>query len=228
MRYLAACAGVLSISLFLAAAPENKEHRTPLPRPRLKGPVSVEQALRSRRSVRRYDERALGLDEVSQVLWAAQGITTTDGKRTAPSAGALYPLEIYLIAGKVNDLAPGIYHYLPRRNALQLLRPGDARKQLADVKAAWGQRWVWDAPAVVVISAVPRRTARKYGGRAMRYIYMEVGCVCQNIHLQCEALALGTVAIGAFEEKAVKRTIGEDPIPLLLMPLGAKPVKPGA
>lgn len=191
-----------------------------LPKPRLTGKLSVEQALAQRRSVRKYGARALTMQEVSQLLWAAQGITASWGGRTAPSAGALYPLELYLAAGNVKGLARGLYHYAPAESALRLVRGGDARQAL--FKACLRQGCVRDAPVVLIIACVESRTARKYGGRATRYVDIEVGAVCQSVHLQCESLGLGTVAVGAFHDRAVSRVMGEKPAPRLLMPIGPR------
>ena len=191
-----------------------------LPEPRHKSEISLEETLSRRRSVREYGTRALRPDEISQLLWAAQGITAPWGGRTAPSAGALYPLEIYLVVGDVHTLSPGLYHYDPRTHTLGLLREGDMRKSLS--RAALGQAWVRKAQACVIIAAVVERTARKYRRRALRYVHMEVGCACQNIHLQCESLDLGTVAVGAFDDSEVARILGVGPKPLLLMPVGPR------
>jgi nitroreductase len=131
-----------------------------LPRPRTEGDTAVERALASRRSVREFSGAPLELEAVSQLLWSAQGITGPGGLRTAPSAGALYPLEIYLIAGAVSDLAAGTYHYDPRRHRIALTAPGDVREQA--MRAALEQSWVAEAPAILVLAAVHERTERKY------------------------------------------------------------------
>jgi len=192
-----------------------------LPKPALHGSVSVEQAMAGRRSVRSYGARPLTLQEIGQVLWAAQGITAAWDGRTAPSAGALYPLEVYLAAGRVEGVSPGVYRYEPKGHRLRRVRGGDLREALG--RAALGQRCVTEAPAVVVIGAVYERTARKYGPRARRYVHLEAGCACQNVYLECESLGLGTVAVGAFDDTQVKALLGAEAEPLLLMPLGPKP-----
>ena len=174
-----------------------------------------------RRSVRSYDKRPLKQKEIAHLLWAAQGVTASWGGRTAPSAGALYPLEVYIAVNGVEGLPAGVYSYEPKGHRLRQIRSGDVRDALS--QAALGQRCVRDAPAIIVISAVYERTTRKYGPRGRRYVYMEVGYASQNVYLQCEALGLGTVAVGAFDDDKVKRILGEDPEPLLLMPVGPKP-----
>lgn len=191
-----------------------------LPPPSHDGQTSLEEALSGRRSIRQYSPSALNLAEISQLLWAAQGINRPGGYRTAPSAGALYPLEVYLISGEVNQLEAGIYRYEPNEHRLEQLMEGDVRSQLS--KAALGQEAIKDAPAVILISAVYQRTTGKYGRRGMRYVHMEVGSAAENIYLQAESLDLGTVFIGAFYDDQVSRVINLDPgeAPLCLMPVG--------
>lgn len=192
-----------------------------LPPPRLEGGMPLERALAERRSVREFAQGALALLQVGQLLWAAQGITT-DGLRTAPSAGALYPLEVYLVAGEVRDLAPGIYRYLPAKHALQQLVAGDMRRPLC--AAALAQECVAAGAAVVVFAAVERRTTRKYGVRGVRYVHIEVGHAAQNLALQAVALGLGSVTVGAFDDAAVARLLNlpRGEAPLYLMPVGPR------
>ncbi len=206
-----------------------------LPAPSLDGSTSVEQALAERRSVREFSDAAPSLEEIGQLLWAAQGITEPakqprpgwraewqwmGGLRTAPSAGALYPLELYLVAGEVAELNAGLYRYVPQEHALTRVRGGDLRESLAE--ASLRQASITDAPAVFVIAGVFQRTAVKYGDRAERYVHIEVGAVAQNIYLQAEALDLGVVLMGAFRDEAVQECLGlpEDHEPLGIMPLG--------
>jgi SagB-type dehydrogenase family enzyme len=190
-----------------------------LPEPSLDGEIAVERALASRRSMRDFAPEPLPLPAVSQLLWAAQGITHPAGLRTAPSAGALYPLELYLVAGAVSELRPGVYRYDPTRQSLSLVVEGDRRAQVA--RAALGQDWMAAAPAIVVITGVYERTARKYGERAPRYVHMEVGHAAQNIYLQAEALGLGTTMVGAFRDGELARELG---LPTPEKPLGLLPV----
>ena len=186
------------------------------------GETSVEQALLERRSVRSYTGEPLTLAEISQLLWAAQGITNDRGGRTAPSAGALYPLEIYLLAGDVTDLPAGIYHFIPNEHSLKLVVEGDRRQALYE--AALSQGSVKDAAAVIVITAIYERTTGKYGERGIQYVHMEVGTVAQNIYLQAVSLDLGTVFIGAFHDGQVRNVLllAEDEVPLGIMPVGRK------
>jgi SagB-type dehydrogenase family enzyme len=191
-----------------------------LPEPRSQGELSVEEALRKRRSIREYAPGSLKLEDVAQILWAAQGITHQAGYRTAPSAGALYPLEVYLVAGDVSDLPPGVYRYRPRQHDLVLVKSGDMRRPL--FSAALRQECIRDAPAVLAIAGVYERTVRKYGKRAHRYVQMEVGHAAQNVYLQAVASGLATVIVGAFDDGDVQKILGlhEDHEPLALMPLG--------
>jgi SagB-type dehydrogenase family enzyme len=177
-----------------------------LPPPQLKGTISLPEALQARRSVRRYSTAPLTLEEVAQLAWAAQGITSQRGFRTAPSAGALYPLELYLVASRVGGLEPGLYHYLPSQHALQQLSKDKLQTKLAI--AAYNQRALRKAAATFVITGVKQRTARKYRGRAERYVYIEAGHAGQNLLLQATALGLGGVIIGAFVDNAVSEVLG--------------------
>lgn len=196
--------------------------RIPLPEPMLEGEVSLEETLAARRSIRDYTGDALHLEEVSQLLWAAQGITSDWGGRTAPSAGALYPLEVYLVAGEVEGLASGVYKYDPEEHELSVVREGDVREELARV--ALGQGPVREAAIDIVIAAVYERTVRKYGDRAERYVHMEAGHAGQNVYLQATALGLGTVTIGAFQDVRVQEVMGmaDDEAPLYIIPVSRK------
>ena len=191
-----------------------------LPEPRYAGNVSVEQALRERRSVRSYKDAPLDKTEISQVLWSAQGITSTRGFRTAPSAGALYPLELYLIAGNVKNLSPAIYKYSPREHALREIVSGDRRSDLS--RAALHQGSIRKAPAIILFCAAYERTTGKYGQRGIRYVHMEVGHAAQNVCLQAIALGLHTAVIGAFREEEVKAIVNlpADEQPLYFVPVG--------
>ena len=191
-----------------------------LPKPSVDSNVSLEAAIRMRRSMREFSTRSLSLEDVAQLLWSAQGVTSRDGGRAAPSAGALYPLELYLVAGDVDSLAAGLYRYEPRGHRLQHIADGDLRKSLAG--AALDQSWVRRAPAVLVIAGVYERSAKKYGERARRYTRIETGHAAQNVYLQATALGLGTVIVGAFEDAVVQEVLGlpADHAPLAIMPVG--------
>lgn len=193
-----------------------------LPAPTYDSNTSIEKALLERRSVRDYTDEPLTLTEVAQLLWAAQGITDRRGFRTAPSAGALYPLELYVVAGNVNDVADGIYRYRPHQHELVRVAQGDRRAELC--KAALGQLAVKNAAAVIVLCAVHERITRKYGQRGIRYVHIEVGHAVQNIYLQAVSLNLGAVVMGAFHDDQIKRILDmpETEQPLCIMPIGKK------
>lgn len=182
----------------------------------------MEEAILKRRSVREYADKPLTLEEVSQLLWAAQGKTAEWGGRTAPSAGALYPLEVYVAVGNVDNLLPAIYQYQPDRHELVKVRDGDVRGELA--MASLGQMWMGKGAMQVVIAAVYERTTSKYGDRGVRYVHMEAGHAAQNVYLQAAALDLGAVVVGAFDDDWLKNILGmpKDQVPLYIMTVGRK------
>lgn len=202
--------------------PQTKSAPVRLPAPAQSGGMTLNESLATRRSIREYAPAPLGLAAAAELLWAAQGVTEAGGGRTAPSAGALYPLEILLVAGEVTDLPAGVYRYAPARHEITLVASGDRRAALAD--AALDQEWMRAAPAIIAVTAVHARTARKYGARAERYVHIEVGHAVENIYLEATALGLGTCVVGAFDDDAVGRTLalpaGE--APLALMPVGRR------
>jgi len=176
-----------------------------LPRPRLDGRLPLERALAQRRSLRSFAATGLTAAEAGQLLWAAQGITDARHLRTAPSAGATYPLVLYFVAGRVDDVAPGVHRYLPEGHRLVAVQNGDLRRAIA--AAAYYQTWMHDAPALVLIAAQPARTVARYGARAERYVDMEVGAAAENLLLQAVALGLGATLVGAFDAAALKRIV---------------------
>ncbi|MGI6004792.1 MAG: SagB/ThcOx family dehydrogenase [Christensenellales bacterium] len=190
----------------------------PLPPAETGGDVSVEKALISRRSVRTYAADPLTLREVSQLLWAAQG--AVGDRRTVPSAGALYPIDVFLVCGEVEGLPPGVYRYRSESHELILTAEDDRRSAL--YAAALSQPCVENAPAVLLMTGVYARTMEKYGDRGVRYVHMEAGHAAQNVYLQAAALNLGTVCIGAFDDEGVKEAaaLPEENEPLYIMPVG--------
>ena len=191
-----------------------------LPDPKYSGKTAIEEALLKRKSVRNYTNETLSLSDVSQLLWSAQGITRSGVFRTAPSAGALYPLEVYIVAGDVNNLSAGIYKYSPQKHELIQIEESDKRAELA--KAAFGQSWVEDGAIVMVFAGVFARTKQKYGGRGSQYVYIEAGAASENVYLQVVSLNLATVSVGAFDDKRVKSLLRmrPDEDPILIMPIG--------
>ena len=186
-----------------------------LPPPEQSGKMSIEEALACRRSVREFTREGLTERELSQLLWAAQGITHAEGLRTAPSAGALYPLEIYLAT------AMGFCHYEPCGHRLVKLSDRDLRTAMR--RAAFDQDAITQTPAGFVIAAVYERMSGKYGGaRTPRYVHIEVGHAAQNVLLEAVALGLGGVPVGAFDDKALQKVLGlpVDQRPLYLLPVG--------
>lgn len=218
VQALAAVGGLSSLPDPVAAAGPVSDGA--LPPPDQRGGMTLARALASRRSVRRFAARPLALPAVAQLLWAAQGVVGPGGRRTVPSAGALYPVELHLLAVRVEGLAAGLHRYLPERHALQ--RAGDDVPLQALQQAAGGQGAVGAAAAVVVISAVEARSAVKYGARAARYAAFEAGVAAQNLALQAVALDLGALVVGGFDDAAVVRVLhlppGEQPV--VLMPVG--------
>ncbi len=198
-----------------------------LPMPKLKGTVTVEEAIANRRSIRDYTDDPIELWELGQVLWAAYGISETRNEfHTSPSAGATYPLEVYVVVHprgvklpQDSFLEPGSYHYDPRTHSLRLVKPGDLSVEL--YRAAVEQEWVLNAKANLVFTAVFERTMARYGQRGERYVWIEVGHAGQNVYLQAQSLGLATVAIGAFYDEWVREIIGAPPNhrPAYIMPL---------
>ncbi len=195
-------------------------HPIQLPEPRYDSEVSVEHALQMRRSVRSYKNDPLNISEISQILWSAQGITSPRGFRTAPSAGALYPLELYVVAGNIKNLPPAIYRYKPDDHLLFKIVSGDRRAELS--RAALRQSSIRKAPAVLLFCAVFERTTGKYGQRGNCYVHMEVGHAAQNACLQAIALGLNTALIGAFRDTEVKRiaNLAAEEQPQYFVPVG--------
>jgi SagB-type dehydrogenase family enzyme len=188
-----------------------------LPDPKLKGEVSLEETIAKRRSVRVFEKKPVSLEQISQILWSAQGLTDKLNKyRTAPSAGARYPMEIHILTSE------GMFHYHPVKHALEQLSTEDRRLKL--IGAALGQKFIADASLIVIVSAFPDKTLNRYGDKGIRYIYQESGHIAQNVHLEAVAIGLDSVAIGAFTEDALKTAIDlpDDLKPLYIIPIGYK------
>mgnify|MGYP001772538489 CR=1 FL=1 len=205
-----------------------------LPLPRPLSNMIVEEAILLRRSIRDYTSEPVKLEHLALMLWAAYGVTDPRYEfRAVPSAGATYPLEVYVVVGErgvlVNEsafLSPGVYKYDPLKHALSLVKPGDFRRELA--RAALGQAWVEEAPVSIVVFAVFERTTIIYGERGrVRYVPMEVGHLGQNVYLVATALGYGAVVVGAFYDDEVREVVGAgaSEVPMYIIPVG-KPEKP--
>ena len=201
--------------------PELMKEKIELPEPKYDSSTSIEQALLARRSVRKYKDEPLTLTEVSQLLWAAQGITESRRRyRTAPSAGALYPLEVYAVMNNVERITQGVYKYNPHKHELEKVKQGNVNDELTD--AALRQTWISESAFVIVFSAVYKRTTKKYGNRGIRYVHMEAGHAAQNVCLQAISLNLGTVVVAAFRDEKVKKILNmpNEEQPLYIIPVG--------
>jgi SagB-type dehydrogenase family enzyme len=193
-----------------------------LPPPKTKNRFSVEQALFVRRSIREYSKEPLTLAEFSQLLWSCQGITSKDGFRTTPSAGAVFPLEIYAVVSHVEDLSPGVYHYLPglKEHSVELVKRGSFGKEVFDLSTK--QDFIKTVAVNLVMGTVTARMEKQYGDMALRYVLMEMGHAAQNVHLQAESLGLGSVAVGYLNESAVRELLGMESDPLYMVSIGRR------
>ncbi|MBE9507553.1 MAG: SagB/ThcOx family dehydrogenase [Chloroflexi bacterium] len=180
-----------------------------LPDPHGHRGLSLEEAVETRRSIRRYSSEALSPEELSRLLYAAQGITKQAGMfRAAPSAGALYPIELYAVLHDVTGLEPGVYHYAVRKHELELLQQGDFRA--AVVKAGLGQGFLAMANVCFVLSAIFQRTRWRYRERTYRYVMLEAGHIGQNLYLAATSMGLGACAVGAFLDDQLNDLLGLD------------------
>ena len=208
--------------MFSTTGEFDREPEFRLPSPTELGGMSLAEAIARRWSVRRYGREPLPYSHLSKVLWAAQGITDTYGLRAAPSAGATYPLEVFVLIGRdsVDGVDEGLYHYDVEGHSLLRYKSGDLRRQLSI--AALGQEFIAEAPVDIVICALYERTSWRYGKRAERYVHMEAGYVGENIHLQAVPLGLAAVMVGAFSDEDVSKAldVGKEVNPLYIIPVG--------
>ncbi|MBD3231031.1 SagB/ThcOx family dehydrogenase [Candidatus Dependentiae bacterium] len=183
----------------------------------------ISETIKNRRSIRNYANKPLDKKEILTLLFAAQGITDKKNNlRAAPSAGATYPLELYIAVGNAKNLEPGIYKYNSKSNDITKIESGDKRSELCN--NALSQEWIKQAAAVIIICAIYERTTNKYSENGKKYVHMEVGAVAENVYLQAVPLNIGTVFVGAFDTDKVRKTIkaNKNEEPLCLMPLGKK------
>ncbi|MFZ5432242.1 MAG: SagB/ThcOx family dehydrogenase [Calditrichota bacterium] len=195
-----------------------------LPPPKLRSRYALERALFERRSIREYTRAPVTLSELAQLLWSVQGITGADGLRATPSAGGAYPLEIYAVVEHGAEIAAGIYHYRPgpgvNEHHLVTLKRGKFGKQLCELSTQ--QEFIKKVAVNIVLASVTERMEKMYGEMALRYVFMEMGHAAQNLHLQAEALGLGSVAIGYLQEGKVKDLLGCEADPLYMVSVGRK------
>ena len=194
-----------------------------LPQARHEGDMSIEQAIYERKAIRNFTEEPVTIKEVAQILWSTQGVTVdgvTGPTRAYPSAGALYPLEVYLVAGNVRDIDPGVYKYDWRNHGLVMVKKGDFRKALS--KASLNQGMIREAPITIVVTAIEDKVKKRYGDRGVvRYVGMDAGHLGQNVHLQAQGMGLGTVMVGAFNDDEVALILGiTGEKPVYVMPIG--------
>jgi len=201
---------LLFLSLAFPVHGEDVMKEINLPAPSLKGDMSLEETLQTRRSIRNYSEKELSLEQISQILWSAQGITNQRGFRTSPSAGAGFPLEIYLAT------KDGLFKYVPQENKLLQKNNKDIRKDLSR------QGFFKQVPIIIIFCAIYERVNSRYGERGVRYTDMEVGHAAQNVHLQAVALGLGSVPVGAFNDDNARNLLQlpENEVPLYFVPVG--------
>ncbi|MBU1164477.1 SagB/ThcOx family dehydrogenase [Patescibacteria group bacterium] len=224
--YIILIFGVVGLGVYLFISKHQKNNdATPgyqivLPQPSFESTVSVEEALKNRRSVREYKDQPISMHELSQILWAAQGITSDEGFRTAPSAGGLYPLELYVVSQNVAGLERSIYKFHTKSHSLDKIINTNKIEQI--VSAANNQEFIGQAPVVIIITGVLKRTTQKYNEIGERYVYIEAGHVAQNIYLQTYTLGLDTVTIGGFDTEKIQSLLnlpeGEEPI--YIIPIG--------
>jgi len=187
-----------------------KTEKISLPKEFIKGNLTVFDSIKTRRSIREYSEKPITLKELSTLLFATQGITSTNGweKRAAPSAGALYPMETYIVVNNVDGLDKGLYHYIPDEHALEIIKLGDFGKDIRSI--GLGQAPLEEAAVDFIWTAVFERTTKKYGERGIRYIHIEAGHISENLYLQANSMGIGVVAIGAFNDDAINKFLGVD------------------
>ncbi len=202
-----------------AAAAPAQEPTVRLSEPRRQGPMSLEAALAARRSTRALTRDSVDLADVSQLLWATQGVNRADGHRTAPAAGGIYALELYLVAARVRGLPAGVYHYRQAGHLLETVATGDRLQAITD--SATRQAWQGDAALAIVFAADYARLGGRFRDRAERYVPMEIGFAAQNLYLQVAALGLGTTFAGSYRDSTMSRLVG---LPANLLPLGIMPI----
>lgn len=218
------------VALFLAITTQSVAtyHEAPrvitLPEPRTDGGISVEKALSERRSVRSFTNESVTLEEVSQLCWAAQGVTDEKGHRTSPSAMASYPLEIYVLAGNVTDLPSGVYHYSPQGHNLTTISEGDRISYLFGGAAGGKEDWRKSAPVVFIVTGVFERINKIPGEDFSRFVQVEAGTASENLLLEVVSLGLGATYTAGFDENKTKEVLAlsSNETPIAVLPVGHK------
>jgi SagB-type dehydrogenase family enzyme len=191
-----------------------------LPAPKLKGSVSLEEAIEKRRTIRVFGAAPLTLEEVSQLLWSAQGITSPTGLRAAPSPIALFLVNTYFLAGNVAGLQPGFYHYTPAGHSLELIKKGDLRREFAKL----GQAIYNESAATLVFASLDERAKKAAGDNAQKIALLEMAHIAENVLLQATALDLASVPSSGFDNDKAREILGvpADETPLYFVPVGKK------
>lgn len=199
---------------------KSQDGRIKLPSVKFDDSLTVSEAIENRRTIRSFKDKSVTLEQISYLLWAAQGVTSPQGLRAAPSAGALYPLEIYINVRKSDSLKPGLYKYNPISQSIFRTQDKELSEKISD--AALHQDWMAEAPVMVIFTAIYRRTTGKYGERGVRYAIIEAGSSSENLFLQAQSIGLDCGIVGAFNDSEIKKLLdlGKDSQPLLLMPVG--------
>jgi SagB-type dehydrogenase family enzyme len=214
--------GLLAFLIIIIGTPMIKaqDGRIKLPSPDIQDSLTVSQAIEKRRTIRSFTDEKVTLAQISQLLWAAQGITSPQGLRAAPSAGALYPLELYINVKKSDSLREGIYKFNPISQSLFRVIDKDLSKEIAE--ASLHQKWMAEAPVMFVFTAIYERTTGKYGDRGVRYAMIEAGSSSENLFLQAQSIGLDCGIVGAFHDSEIKQLLDLEKRsnPLLIMPVG--------
>ena len=229
MNILTRMTASVCVALFLLsiAQPVMAQDEIRLPKPKFTGKVPLETAILKKKSVRGFAGSAISMEDLSQLLWSANGNLPADAisgatTKVFPSAGGIYPLEIFAVTGAetVAGLPAGVFQYKPETNSILMINPGDHRSMLG--RAALGQMWIASAPVIIVVGANFNRMTARYGNRGLNYVFMESGASTQNIYLQAEALGLKVGSVGAFQDSQVTAVLKApaDVNPLMLIPVG--------
>ena len=231
MKKIAMIAIVIGLAVFLTAImalSDSSNQMTAdvitLQAPHTDGGMSVEKALLERRSVRSFTNESLTLDEVSQLCWAAQGVTDDKGHRTSPSAMATYPLEVYLLAGNVTGLPSGVYHYFPQGHNLTTISLGNKIPELFNSSMGGKEDWRKGSPAVFIVTGVFERINKIPGQDLSRFVYVEAGTASENLLLEVVSLGLGATYTAGFDENKTKEYLGlkSGETPIGILPVGHK------